>query len=463
MVSPPRYAPHWQEMPVPPENATVDGAGCHRWLVQPCLSTPNPWQGFPAPLQYRCRLLPWHLVGSRTPIGSVRSLRGERPRISSGTIPDDQHAGRNAAPLLARRAWRADGRLRRLVDAGAIQLDRGRTPRRRAAVGLFDVSHMGRFRFVGSGGGRLLESLLTRRVAGMQPGQIRYALVTNDAGGILDDVLVYHLPNASDGDELYQLVVNASNRQKIWDWLVAHRGRVRRRSMSTSRSDTAMIAVQGPRALGDRRAAGVGRSAIAALLSRRRGPIGRLFRAHQPHRLHRRGRLRAGRAGRCGPGSVAKTDDGCRRPLAGWPPGSAPATRCGSKPPCRSTATSSTNDRSVPGRPRLCRRSGGPRLSRPRRAGEAARGNRPTAPHRLANRRPPRRSRRLPRARRRPPSRPRHQRHLFAHARSADRHGLCRARAGCRGQPLSDRHPRPLEPARSVALPFYRRPKTAKP
>ncbi len=183
----------------------------------------------------------------------------------------------------------------------------------RAAVALFDVSHMGRFSFVGSGGGRLLEALLTRRVAGIRPGQVRYSLITNEAGGILDDVLVYRLPNASDGDELYRLVVNASNRQKIWDWIVAHSGPFDAEVFDVT-LHTAMIAVQGPRALRDRGAAGVGRSAIAALLSRRRGPIGRLFRAHQPHRLHGRRRLRAGRDGRCGPGSVAKTDDGCRRP-----------------------------------------------------------------------------------------------------------------------------------------------------
>jgi aminomethyltransferase len=116
----------------------------------------------------------------------------------------------------------------------------------RQAAGLFDVSHMGRIRFEGPASERFLDSIVTRRVAGMQPGQIRYALVTNDAGGILDDVLVYHLRDAR-GASYHLMVVNASNRQKILDWLAAHRAADAEFHDLTA--DTAMIAVQGPRAL----------------------------------------------------------------------------------------------------------------------------------------------------------------------------------------------------------------------
>src|SRR5262245_39870366 len=63
----------------------------------------------------------------------------------------------------------------------------------RTAVGLFDVSHMGRIRFAGPQAAQFLDDIVTRRVIGMRPGQVRYALVTNDSGGILDDVLVYHV------------------------------------------------------------------------------------------------------------------------------------------------------------------------------------------------------------------------------------------------------------------------------
>ncbi len=118
----------------------------------------------------------------------------------------------------------------------------------RTAVGLFDVSHMGRIAFAPAAESeRFLDRIVTRRVAGMKPGQIRYALVTNDEGGILDDVLVYHVAESTAGGGC-QLVVNASNRQKIVDWLERHRGSADVDIVDVTK-DTAMIAVQGPRAL----------------------------------------------------------------------------------------------------------------------------------------------------------------------------------------------------------------------
>ncbi len=88
----------------------------------------------------------------------------------------------------------------------------------RNAVGMFDVSHMGRLYFSGTGVDQFLDRLTTRRVAGVEAGKIRYSLMTNDDGGILDDVLVYHLPDL-DGNSFHMMVVNASNRAKIVDWI----------------------------------------------------------------------------------------------------------------------------------------------------------------------------------------------------------------------------------------------------
>src|SRR5262245_12657224 len=76
------------------------------------------------------------------------------------------------------------------VQYGSIVAEHQAT---RQAAGLFDVSHMGRLRLDGSGAGAFLDRLLTRKVVGMGPERIRYSLVCNDDGGILDDVLVYHL------------------------------------------------------------------------------------------------------------------------------------------------------------------------------------------------------------------------------------------------------------------------------
>ncbi len=118
----------------------------------------------------------------------------------------------------------------------------------RKAACLFDVSHMGRLRFAGPNGGSFLEQMLTRRVADMAVGQIRYSFVTNEAGGILDDVLVYRLPEQG-GRPLHVLVVNASNRQKILNWV---RFRLSGREdvlLNDVTRETAMIAVQGPLAL----------------------------------------------------------------------------------------------------------------------------------------------------------------------------------------------------------------------
>lgn len=117
----------------------------------------------------------------------------------------------------------------------------------RNAVGMFDVSHMGRFYFSGSHIDQFLDRLTTRRVAGVEPGKIRYSLMTNQSGGILDDVLVYHLPDV-DGKPFHMMVVNASNRTKIADWILSHSHLAEDFRLDDRTRQTAMIAVQGPSA-----------------------------------------------------------------------------------------------------------------------------------------------------------------------------------------------------------------------
>jgi glycine cleavage system T protein (aminomethyltransferase) len=118
----------------------------------------------------------------------------------------------------------------------------------RKAAALFDVSHMGRIRFDGPGAEPFLDRLLTRKVAGMGPGKIRYSLICREDGGILDDVLIYHLA-AHSGGLYHLLVVNASNRQKILDWLTAQKKGSDDVRIADQTRETAMIAVQGPQAL----------------------------------------------------------------------------------------------------------------------------------------------------------------------------------------------------------------------
>jgi aminomethyltransferase len=112
----------------------------------------------------------------------------------------------------------------------------------RTAVGLFDVGHMARFDFGGEGAEAFLDSVVTNSVAGMKAMQVRYALVCNDDGFILDDVLVYKWPYG------FAMVANASNRTKIWDWLQAKAiGKAVTLDDATMR--TGLLAVQGPKAV----------------------------------------------------------------------------------------------------------------------------------------------------------------------------------------------------------------------
>jgi aminomethyltransferase len=122
----------------------------------------------------------------------------------------------------------------------------------RQAIGMFDVSHMGRLAIEGPAAHDWLESLLTRRVSDIAVGQARYTLVTSDEGAtgvtILDDALVTREADAPDGTPRFAMVVNASNRDRVVAWL---RSRLPTAGVSFAdrTAETAMIAVQGPLAV----------------------------------------------------------------------------------------------------------------------------------------------------------------------------------------------------------------------
>ncbi len=118
----------------------------------------------------------------------------------------------------------------------------------RQSVGLFDISHMGRLRFDGPRADQVLDHLLTRRVLDMQPGQVRYSLMCNATGGILDDVLVSCLESPS-GKIYFLLVVNASNKEKIVRWMQPHLADFPDVEFNDVTDSTAMIAIQGPRSV----------------------------------------------------------------------------------------------------------------------------------------------------------------------------------------------------------------------
>jgi aminomethyltransferase len=117
----------------------------------------------------------------------------------------------------------------------------------RTAAGMFDVSHMGRLTIQGAAAQDWLDSLLTRTVAGMEIGRCRYTLITDEAT-ILDDALVSREADAADGSPQMAMVVNASNRGRVVAWLES-RLPASGVTFADRTLDTAMIAVQGPRAI----------------------------------------------------------------------------------------------------------------------------------------------------------------------------------------------------------------------
>jgi aminomethyltransferase len=123
----------------------------------------------------------------------------------------------------------------------------------RTAVGVFDISHMGRLELFSPRAAEFLDTVTTRRVADLKPSQVRYSLVCNEEGGILDDVLLYG--GEPDGSRPHSMVVNAGNRMKIVDWLEARANQWLAENPDATLSigdetrRTAMIAVQGPKAL----------------------------------------------------------------------------------------------------------------------------------------------------------------------------------------------------------------------
>jgi aminomethyltransferase len=112
----------------------------------------------------------------------------------------------------------------------------------RTAAGLFDISHMGRLSFGGAGALGLIQYVFSNNAATMKDTQARYGLLCNAAGGTRDDVLVYRWPYG------WAMVVNASNRAKVVSWLAEH-ARGRDVTLTDQTTDTAMLAVQGPKAL----------------------------------------------------------------------------------------------------------------------------------------------------------------------------------------------------------------------
>ena len=116
-------------------------------------------------------------------------------------------------------------------------------------VGLFDVSHMGEFIVKGKDAEDFLQKVTSNDVSILEIGQVQYSCFPNLNGGIIDDLLVYRLDETkcSEGEKAYMLVVNASNIEKDWTWLVGQKGPLEV-SLEDISEKTGLIAMQGPKA-----------------------------------------------------------------------------------------------------------------------------------------------------------------------------------------------------------------------
>jgi aminomethyltransferase len=112
----------------------------------------------------------------------------------------------------------------------------------RTDAGAFDVSHMGEFIVESPGARAFLQAVLSNDLDRIGEGKAQYTLLTNEQGGIVDDLIAYEL-----SPERFLLIVNAANRESDLAWLEERvSGDVELRDVS---DDYALIAVQGPRAL----------------------------------------------------------------------------------------------------------------------------------------------------------------------------------------------------------------------
>ncbi len=112
----------------------------------------------------------------------------------------------------------------------------------RTDAGVFDVSHMGELEVEGPHARELLQAALSNDLDRLATGEAQYTLLTNEAAGIIDDLIVYRT-----GEHAYLLVVNASNRGPAYDWLKDRE--IRGSDVRDVSEDCALLAVQGPRAL----------------------------------------------------------------------------------------------------------------------------------------------------------------------------------------------------------------------
>jgi aminomethyltransferase len=114
----------------------------------------------------------------------------------------------------------------------------------RNVAGIFDVSHMGRLEFEGEGAESFLSTFLSANLPVLKIGRGKYNFICNEDGGIIDDAMVYRTD-----DQSFLLVINAGNAEVDMEWINPLVAKSTGFSMNVVTNETAMIAIQGPKAV----------------------------------------------------------------------------------------------------------------------------------------------------------------------------------------------------------------------
>jgi aminomethyltransferase len=112
----------------------------------------------------------------------------------------------------------------------------------RTNAGIFDVSHMGEFILKGPHALDLIQRVTTNDASKLTAGKAQYSCLPNDEGGIVDDLLIYCVEE----NNVYMIVVNASNIEKDWNWISKHN--TQKVEMHNISDKTCLLAIQGPNA-----------------------------------------------------------------------------------------------------------------------------------------------------------------------------------------------------------------------
>ncbi|MDB9496173.1 glycine cleavage system aminomethyltransferase GcvT [Spirulina major CS-329] len=118
----------------------------------------------------------------------------------------------------------------------------------RTQVGMFDISHMGKFLWQGREARQQLQRLVPSDLGRLEPGLAQYTVLLNPDGGIIDDVIVYYQGMTAGGEEQGVIIVNAATRSQDYAWITEHLSGSPVTLEDVS-ADRVLIAVQGPEAI----------------------------------------------------------------------------------------------------------------------------------------------------------------------------------------------------------------------